>query len=63
MSEIYARSVGSNRPLSSKKIREMKKKALQSYQKISTIKQMSDKEKELSGASAEKDLDSFIKKS
>lgn len=63
MSEVYARPGSNHRPLSSKKIREMKKKALQSYQKISTIKEMSDKEKELSGANAEKDLDSFIKKS
>jgi len=40
----------------------MKKKALQSYKKISTIKQRSDSEKRASSAKAESDLENFIQK-
>ncbi len=62
MNEVYI-SWTQRQHVSSKKIREMKKKALQSYEKIPTIKEISDKESEISSAKAEKDLDSFMKKS
>ena len=61
MNEIYSSSSSRSR-VSSKKAREMKKKALQSYKKISTIKQLSDMEKQISSDTAEKDLDKFIHK-
>lgn len=48
--------------MSSKKIREMKKKALQSYKKIPTIRQRSDNEKKISSMDAERELDNFIQK-
>lgn len=54
---------GSSRSyISAKKIREMKKKALQSYKKIPTIKQKSDKEHQATSKIAESDLDNFIQK-
>lgn len=62
MAEIYSTSPSSRSTYSSKKLREMKKKALQSYKKISTIKQRSDREKQLAADSAERELNSFIQK-
>lgn len=61
MNEIY-NSWSSRSHISSKKVREMKKKALQSYKKISTIKQLSDMEKQISSEKADNDLDKFIHK-
>lgn len=45
--------------LSAKKIREMKKKALQSYEKIDTIKKKSDKELAKSSKDAEEIINDF----
>ena len=61
MTEVYSTG-GRQHPVSSKKVREMKKKALQSYKKIPTIRQRSDAEKAASGAKAEQELDNFIQK-
>lgn len=61
MSEIYSTS-GSQRYYSSREIREIKKKTLQSYKKIHTIKQISDKEKTASSLAADRDLENFIHK-
>lgn len=59
MTEIYS-NAGSRSYVSAKKIKEMQKKALQSYKKISTIKAKSDKEKNASSVKAEQELDNFI---
>lgn len=53
MSEVYS-APRSSGYISAKKIREMKKKALQSYKKIATIKQKSDKEKNASSEEADR---------
>lgn len=61
MTEIYSAPTGSGH-ISLKKIREMKKKALQSYKKIATIQQKSDNEKRNSSLAADRDLENFIQK-
>lgn len=62
MSEIYTTPSSGQTYLSAKKIREMKKKALQSYKKITTIKQKSDNEKKKSSLDADRELENFIQK-
>jgi hypothetical protein len=41
-------------------IRQQQKKALQSYQQITSIKQLSDKEQHIAQKEAEKELEQFI---
>lgn len=61
MNEIYT-APSSRGSYSQKKIREMKKKALQSYKKIATIQQRSDNEKRNASLAADRELDTFIQK-
>lgn len=60
MTEVFSNS-SSRGYISAKKLREMKKKALQSYKKISTIKANSDKEQAIASAKADQALRTFIK--
>ena len=58
--ELLSPGIRSHRKMSLAEMRELEKKALQSYQKIATIKEISDKELNSSINTAELELEQFI---
>ena len=62
MTETYSSHSPRGTHLSSKALRQMKKKALQSYKKIDTIKNIAETETRSAAREADETLERFIRK-